>query len=322
MHGLLFNINSPIEFCITGKFDALTSSYIHIRRALNYSYELFVITKGTLYISYQGQKYAASAGQYLLMHPHDDSNNCQYGYRPSQVDFYWLHFTTPYAPQIISIDYNAPFQIENPNYIIVPDQGTLPNPDKVLVLLRHLQDYARSNYNLSAISHERKAVPKSPYVKPVIDYLSTTILCEIYSQECTQRLSEIAQDTASFKKRVYYSILDYIKENHSRYLKAQDVALKFGYNPKYLSSLFKSITGLSLKQYILQQKVEDANIYLSETELSISDIAFSLGFHDAHNFMKLYKKATGLTPTEYRNTFPKHIVKYDQICYKTLNKNF
>lgn len=305
----MFNINTPVEFCITGKFEATSSSYIHLRRALNFSYELCVVTKGTLYISYQGRKYSISAGQYLLMHPADDTNNCQYGYRSSLCDFYWLHFTTTYSPNVVPLDRNSPFHMENPYYIVVPDQGTLPNPERVLVLLRHLQDYVRTNYNLSDISHETKAIPKFPFTKPVIDYLTTTILCEIYSQECTQRSSmNLDTDSASFKKRVYYSILDYIRENPSSNLKAQDVAAQFGYNEKYLSRLFKTITGLTLKQYILQQKIEDANYYLEQTELPIAEIASSLGFSDAHNFMKLYKKATGLTPTEYRNTFPKQYI--------------
>ncbi len=309
MHGLMFDINSPVEFCITGKFEAPSSSYVHLRRALNYSYELCVVTKGTLYLSYQERKYSIRPGQYLLMHPADDSNNSQYGYRPSLTDFYWLHFSTPYPPNLVSIDRTSPFPMDNPSRIIIPDQGTLLNPDKVLVLLRHLQDYARSNYNLSAISHETKAIPRLPFTKPVIDYLTTATLCEIYSQECMQRAPrQEGEDSSALKKRVYYSILDYIHENPSRCLKAQDIASHFGYNEKYLSRLFRSITGLTLKQYILQKKIQDANIYLEETELPIGEIAASLGFSDPHNFMKMYKKITGLTPTEYRNTFPKRII--------------
>lgn len=311
MHGIMFDISTPVEFCITGKFEAPSSSYIHLRRALNYSYELCVVTKGTLYISYQGRKYSVGPKQYLLMHPADDPNNCQYGYRPSLCDFYWLHFTTSYLPNVVPLDHSSTLHTDNPYSIIIPDQGILPGSERVLVLLRHLQDYVRSNYNLSDISHEAKATPRLPFTKPVIDYLTTTILCEIYSQECSRRASEqpdTDSDSASFKKRVYYSILDYIHDNPSLNLKAQDIAAQFGYNEKYLSRLFKTITGMTLKQYIIQQKIEDANRCLEETELSVAEIASSLGFNDAQNFMKLYKKATGLTPTEYRNTFPKRYI--------------
>lgn len=307
MHGLLFKTNEPVEFCTTGKFDAPTSSYIHLSRALVYSYELIVVTKGILYISYQGRKYSIASGQYVLMHP-DETNNHQYGYRASLVDFYWLHFTTSYLPNTVPLEYGKPFHMDHPNHIVIPDQGTLLNPEQVLVLLRHLQDYTRSNYNLSHIDYKTAAMPELPFAKPVVDYLTTTILCEIYKQECTRRTSEeMDTTTATFKKRVYYSILDYIHKNTSINLKAQDIASTFGYNEKYLSRMFKTLTGLTLKQYILQQKVEDANRYLAETEMTISEIAFSLGFTDPHNFMKLYKKVMGLTPTEYRNTFPKRL---------------
>ncbi|WP_321008093.1 helix-turn-helix transcriptional regulator [Hungatella effluvii] len=58
----------------------------------------------------------------------------------------------------------------------------------------------------------------------------------------------------------------------------------------------------ALHQYILNQRISQANYYLSETSLSIKEIAQKLGYHDSHNFMKIYKRETGLTPSEYRNS--------------------
>lgn len=296
---------------MTGKFEAPDSSYMHVKRQLCFSYELIIVTKGTLYLCYQNRRYRISTGQYLLMPPSFDGNNWQYGYRPALADFYWLHFTTSYLPSLISIDHNSSLSLENTDYIVVPDQGTLQNPDKVVVLLRHLQDYVRNNYNLSDMGHDVKAIPRLSFTKPSIDYLTTAILCEIYSQECLQRLQAgPIRPEMELGKRVYFSILDYIKENPDKNIKAQDIAHIFGYNEKYLSRLFKKITGMTLKQYIIQQKIEDSNTYLIETEMPVYEIAAALGFSDAHNFQKLYKKTTGMTPTEYRNTFPKRIISH------------
>lgn len=47
---------------------------------------------------------------------------------------------------------------------------------------------------------------------------------------------------------------------------------------------------------------------LTDTNQSISDIAKTLGFSDSHNFSRTYKKLTGLSPSEYRNTFSKRLL--------------
>lgn len=50
------------------------------------------------------------------------------------------------------------------------------------------------------------------------------------------------------------------------------------------------------------------NFLLTDTNKSISEIARELGFSDNHNFSRTYKKLTGLSPSEYRNTFSKRLL--------------
>ncbi|MCQ2498834.1 MAG: helix-turn-helix transcriptional regulator [Lachnospiraceae bacterium] len=65
---------------------------------------------------------------------------------------------------------------------------------------------------------------------------------------------------------------------------------------------------MPLKQYIIKTKIDKANFMLSDTNKSISDIATELSFSDSHNFARCYKKATGLTPSEYRNAYNKRLL--------------
>ena len=102
----------------------------------------------------------------------------------------------------------------------------------------------------------------------------------------------------------------FIDENLDKELKLKNIANKFNYNEQYIARLFKSLGSVSLHQYILNQRISQANYYLSETSLSIKEIAQKLGYHDSHNFMKIYKRETGLTPSEYRNSFPNRL-RYD-----------
>jgi len=77
---------------------------------------------------------------------------------------------------------------------------------------------------------------------------------------------------------------------------------------KYLTTLFKQHAGISLKQQILQSKTDVAKSFLSETTQPVSQIAYSLGFSDAHNFSNAFRKQTGLSPSEYRAGYTLHSV--------------
>lgn len=72
-------------------------------------------------------------------------------------------------------------------------------------------------------------------------------------------------------------------------------------SPGYFSSLFKKETGHSLTEYVLNKRVEYAKHLLRTTNLQIGTIALNCGILDFHYFCRIFKRATGKTPTEYRN---------------------
>lgn len=80
-----------------------------------------------------------------------------------------------------------------------------------------------------------------------------------------------------------------------------DLALYFGYNSKYLSALFKERTGMTIKQFILHSKMENAMAELRDTDHTVSQVAYGLGFQDVHNFTNAFKKIAGLSPSHYRD---------------------
>lgn len=68
----------------------------------------------------------------------------------------------------------------------------------------------------------------------------------------------------------------------------------------YLNDMLKSLTGQTTQQHIQNQLIEKAKELLSTTSLSVSEIAYSLGFEYSQSFSKLFKKKTDYTPIEYR----------------------
>jgi len=74
-------------------------------------------------------------------------------------------------------------------------------------------------------------------------------------------------------------------------------------SPNYLSSLLKVLTGQSTQQHIHNKLIEKAKEKLSTTELSVSEIAYELGFEHSQSFSKLFKAKTNSSPMEFRHSF-------------------
>jgi AraC-like DNA-binding protein len=72
---------------------------------------------------------------------------------------------------------------------------------------------------------------------------------------------------------------------------------------RYLSDMLSSLTGLNTQQYIQNAIIEKAKEKLSTTNLSVSEIAYELGFEHPQSFSKLFKNKTYVTPLEFRKSF-------------------
>ncbi|MFC6100403.1 helix-turn-helix domain-containing protein [Olivibacter domesticus] len=72
---------------------------------------------------------------------------------------------------------------------------------------------------------------------------------------------------------------------------------------KYLSNLLKQLTGQTTQQHIHDRLIEKAKERLSTTHLSVSEIAYALGFEHAQSFSKLFKAKTKQSPLEFRQSF-------------------
>jgi AraC-like DNA-binding protein len=97
---------------------------------------------------------------------------------------------------------------------------------------------------------------------------------------------------------------DHFNDEHTTGLPTvQHVAGSLNISPMYLSSLLKSLTGQTTQQHIHEKLIEKAKEKLSTTELSVSEIAFQLGFEHSQSFSKLFKMKTNLSPLAFRTSF-------------------
>lgn len=78
------------------------------------------------------------------------------------------------------------------------------------------------------------------------------------------------------------------------------IAAGLHYDYSYLSKLFSEVEGVTIEQYIINQKVEKIKEYIVYDELSLSDIAFRMGYSSVAHLSAQFKKVTGMTPGQFR----------------------
>lgn len=103
------------------------------------------------------------------------------------------------------------------------------------------------------------------------------------------------------------SLLDDYFKNESTVIKGlptvQYLADELHLSPRYLSDLLRSLTGQNTQQHIHNKVIEKAKEYLTTENLTVSEVAYHLGFEHPQSFNRIFKKKTRLTPVEYKQSF-------------------
>ncbi len=95
-------------------------------------------------------------------------------------------------------------------------------------------------------------------------------------------------------------VLEYIEENLQCNITREMMSKYVNLNSNYFSKLFKSEVGMSFSSYLLEIKIQRANMLLNETELTAEEISKTLGFENVSYFYRIYKRVTGKTTREIR----------------------
>ncbi|MCR8636508.1 response regulator transcription factor [Paenibacillus radicis (ex Xue et al. 2023)] len=111
-------------------------------------------------------------------------------------------------------------------------------------------------------------------------------------------------DTAVLSQEISHpevnKIMQYIKENLDKDITVKSLSQYVMMCENYVSSLFKKKTGQTLIHYLHEVRVNQAIHYLIETDLKIQEIGLRVGFVNDNYFIKIFKRLTGSTPSQYR----------------------
>ena len=189
----------------------------------------------------------------------------------------------------------------------------------------------RKNYDYKKLLEKLRAIP---YVRPDIantlseqllvnaKHISDNEYLRLDEQDAKRKYSEYVlayfSDTPSYgtilqiaeekrrknpaqkHKEIIDEVLDYIKENYSHKITLEGVATKVFISPSYLSRVIKEQTKKSFRHHVNTIRIGECVKLLENEDLNLNEIALSIGFEDHSYFTKVFKKHTGMRPSEYR----------------------
>jgi len=237
-----------------------------------------------------------------------------------------------YGQQQCDFD-NGVLFLMSPNQVFEIDVEEMTNRSGWLLLLhpdflwnthlaKHIKQYDFFNYSINEalfLSDKEEASIVS-ILQNIIHEYQTNI--DKFSQSVIiAQLELLMTYTDRFYQRQFitrqksnHQILNRFEDLIESYLNSDDLVTKglptvqhladqLNISPKYLSSLLRALTGQNTQQHIHDKLIKKAKEKLSTTNLTISEIAYELGFEHLQSFSKLFKTKTKLSPLQFRQSF-------------------
>ncbi|TNJ66456.1 helix-turn-helix domain-containing protein [Paenibacillus hemerocallicola] len=188
-----------------------------------------------------------------------------------EFEFFLIHYTPNYKQ--LAAEAELPTDYMQTHFALEP--GEHP---KLIERLRQLHQASRTPGNLAAIRTKE---------------LFHGILHELFAYSRNRLHSESG---SSIEQAIAY-----IQDHFMEPLTVGEMAARYGMEAKPFAYLFTKFVGISPIDYLIHHRMKRAEELLTTSRCTIGEIAVSVGYGDAHYFSRLYKKHTGLSPTEFRS---------------------
>jgi YesN/AraC family two-component response regulator len=255
------------------------SSYIHY-----YTQELAICTGGKCVMNIENRDYILSPGSVCVTNinkPHFE-----------------LNYEKNTGYEIIWISAERKNALEIKNKIYDPDTGykvtahleiRTDNPKEINPFFRKI--FKAADKNFEAIKNNICSILK--LVKIKLEKNDYKIIDTAIKPKYDMKLN----------KDRFEKVKEYIRKHYTENVSMKDVAGEVWLHPVYCNSLFKNTYNYSVKQNIIGMRLSKAIELMKETQLTISEISYKVGYDDPHFFSRIFRKHEGVTPTAYRKEF-------------------
>ena len=192
-------------------------------------------------------------------------------------------------PDIVIMDINIPIL----NGLKVIQRSRLKYPDMAFIIVSGYDDFAycREALRLQITDYILKPVNYDEFGS-CIDNLKISIF-----------ENNTAEESGEEDERTIVGIVRYMQEHMTEEVSLNILAEEFHLSAQYISQLFKNEIGVNFLAYLTNIRMEQAKKLLLSSQFSIAEISERSGYGDYRVFTKAFKKAEGVTPSQYRRNF-------------------
>lgn len=148
-------------------------------------------------------------------------------------------------------------------------------------------------------------------IKQTVELCTTRELLEFHLVDLLKKiLEEILAYRAESKPKFILQAVQYIQANYASDITLNEVADVIGMYPTYFSEQFKHHMGETFIDYLTKVRIQQAKKLLKESEIPVFQLCEKVGYATPAHFTKVFKKATGVTPSKYREDATSHRLKY------------
>ena len=126
---------------------------------------------------------------------------------------------------------------------------------------------------------------------------------QILRENICQQIRRLETERSLRETRPISDAKRYIQQHYQEALRLEDVSSAVGFNTTYFSTLFKKETGQNFVDYLTELRINKAKELLSGDDLSVQDVAEMVGYQDLKYFSKLFKRITGVSPSDYKKLY-------------------
>ena len=269
------NMNQMIELPFLADYFKITKCYFkkHYFNAKNKKhttkkhfhnfFELHLMEKGHVSYEIQGSIHTVKEGELLIIPPK------------------MLHRLTARSDDVVSYHLTFCFQ-----EIPFDETGNvyLQQVDEQFKTVIHLIEEKLSNANFNAVE---------------VGSLVFSVIASLPVFQDAFGTKTIASNHTDIDRRLELA-KQFIKDNVLNNPSVDDVASYCNLSQKQLSRIFQKYEGLSLKKYIISERIEKLEYYISQKDMTAKEIAFAMSFSNEYYFNTFFKKHFGMSPGEYK----------------------